>query len=151
MARPSDLFAGFCALMLAAASLAAAPHAAAQSRTTLSAVVIGVSVSIWPAIVADRKGFFMEEGLDFDLINSGSSARSLQQVAAGSAQIGSSSMVDSIRAIGGEALAMLQRVNQAGRGHDFKTLIDADKKLRRNDRDLDGTELHAFDLSWDRA
>jgi ABC-type nitrate/sulfonate/bicarbonate transport system substrate-binding protein len=77
--------------------------AAAQSRTTLSAVVIGVSVSIWPAIVADKKGFFADEGLDFDLINSGSSARSLQQVAAGSAQIGSSSMVDSMRAIGGGA------------------------------------------------
>jgi ABC-type nitrate/sulfonate/bicarbonate transport system substrate-binding protein len=80
-----------------------APPAAAQARTPLSAVVIGVSVSIWPAIVADRKGFFADEGLDFDLINSGSSARSLQQVAAGSAPIGSSSMVDSIRAIGGGA------------------------------------------------
>lgn len=77
--------------------------AAAQTRTTLSAVAIGVSVSIWPAIVADKKGFFGDEGLDFDLINSGSSARSLQQVAAGSAQIGSSSMVDSIRAIAGGA------------------------------------------------
>src|SRR5260221_379769 len=75
----------------------------AQPRAQLSAVVIGVSVSIWPAIVADQKGLFMEEGLDFDLINSGSSARSLQQVAAGSAPIGSSSMVDSIRAIGGGA------------------------------------------------
>jgi len=77
--------------------------AAAQTRTTLSAAVIGISVSIWPAVVADKRGLFADEGLDFDLINSGSSARSLQQVAAGSAQIGSSSMVDSIRAIGGGA------------------------------------------------
>jgi ABC-type nitrate/sulfonate/bicarbonate transport system substrate-binding protein len=99
MARPSYLL----ALVLTLAAFATAPPVAAQTRTTLSAVVIGVSVSIWPAIVADRKGFFTEEGLDFDLINSGSSARSLQQVAAGSAQIGSSSMVDSIRAIGGGA------------------------------------------------
>jgi ABC-type nitrate/sulfonate/bicarbonate transport system substrate-binding protein len=90
------------ALALAMVGLRA-PPAAAQARTPLSAVVIGVSVSIWPAIVADRKGFFADEGLDFDLINSGSSARSLQQVAAGSAPIGSSSMVDSIRAIGGGA------------------------------------------------
>ena len=66
-------------------------------------MAIGVSVSIWPAIVADKKGFFTEQGLDFDLITSGSSARSLQQVAAGSAPIGSSSMVDSIRAIGAGA------------------------------------------------
>jgi ABC-type nitrate/sulfonate/bicarbonate transport system substrate-binding protein len=91
------------ALALTALVVADPPPAAAQARVPLSAVVIGVSVSIWPAIVADRKGFFTEEGLDFDLINSGSSARSLQQVAAGSAQIGSSSMVDSLRAIGGGA------------------------------------------------
>jgi NitT/TauT family transport system substrate-binding protein len=65
----------------------------------LSAVVISVSVTIWPAIVADKKGFFKDEGLDFDFINSGSSTRSAQQVAAGSAPIGSSSMVDTMRAI----------------------------------------------------
>jgi NitT/TauT family transport system substrate-binding protein len=99
MARPSCLL----ALALTALAFAGALRAAAQPRAPLSVVVIGVSVSIWPAIVADRKGFFSEEGLDFDLINSGSSARSLQQVAAGSAPIGSSSMVDSLRAIGGGA------------------------------------------------
>jgi len=102
MGRSSGFPAGFLALALTVVA-AAVPPAAAQPRTTLSAVVIGVSVSIWPAIVADKKGFFTEEGLDFDLINSGSSSRSLQQVAAGSAQIGSSSVVDTIRAIGGGA------------------------------------------------
>jgi NitT/TauT family transport system substrate-binding protein len=102
MARLSWLFAWLFALVLTVAAAGAAP-AAAQTGTPLSAVVIGVSVSIWPAIVADRKGFFAEEGLDLDLINSGASARSLQQVAAGSAPIGSSSMVDAIRAIGGGA------------------------------------------------
>jgi ABC-type nitrate/sulfonate/bicarbonate transport system substrate-binding protein len=91
------------AVAIAIMCLAAAEPAAAQARTALSAVVIGVSVSIWPAIVADKKGFFTEEGLDFDLISSGSSTRSLQQVAAGSAPIGSSSMVDSVRAISGGA------------------------------------------------
>jgi ABC-type nitrate/sulfonate/bicarbonate transport system substrate-binding protein len=97
-------------LVVAAALVAAlavpppSPAAAqAAARTPVSAVVIGVSVSIWPAIVADKKGFFAAEGLDLDLISSGSSARSLQQVAAGSAAIGSSSMVDSIRAIGSGA------------------------------------------------
>jgi ABC-type nitrate/sulfonate/bicarbonate transport system substrate-binding protein len=99
MARPSYLL----ALALTALALADVAPAAAQVRAPLSAVVIGVSVSIWPAIIADRRGLFTEEGLDFDLINSGSSARSLQQVAAGSAQIGSSSMVDTLRAISGGA------------------------------------------------
>jgi ABC-type nitrate/sulfonate/bicarbonate transport system substrate-binding protein len=66
---------------------------------TIPSAVIGVSVSIWPAIVAREKGFFKEEGLDIDMITAGSSARSLQQVAAGVASFGSSSMVDTVRAI----------------------------------------------------
>jgi ABC-type nitrate/sulfonate/bicarbonate transport system substrate-binding protein len=82
------------------AALAALPPAFAQpAGTPLSAVVISVSVTIWPAIVADKKGYFKDEGLDFDFINSGASTRSVQQVAAGSAPIGSSSMVDTLRAI----------------------------------------------------
>ncbi len=79
-----------------------APTRAAEP-ITVSAAIIGISVSIWPAIVADKKGFFAEEGLKIDFISAGASARSLQQVAAGSAEIGSSSMVDTIRGIGGGA------------------------------------------------
>jgi NitT/TauT family transport system substrate-binding protein len=91
--------------LLAMASLINPGVGAAQvaALTPLPVVVISVSVTIWPAIVADKKGFFKEEGLDVDFINSGASARSLQQVAAGSAPIGSSSMVDTLRAIGGGA------------------------------------------------
>ena len=88
------------ALVAFAASLA---PARAAEPTTLTAAIIGISVSIWPAIVADKKGFFAEEGLKVDFISAGASARSLQQVAAGSAEIGSSSMVDTIRGIGGGA------------------------------------------------
>lgn len=69
----------------------------------LTATVIGVSVSIWPAIVAKENGFFKEEGLDVELISTGASSRSLQQVAAGVAEVGSSSMVDTVRAIGSGA------------------------------------------------
>jgi NitT/TauT family transport system substrate-binding protein len=89
-------------IKLAAAALMFAtlsPARAQPAGIPLSAVVISVSVTIWPAIVADKKGFFKDEGLDFDFINSGSSTRSAQQVAAGSAPIGSSSMVDTMRAI----------------------------------------------------
>lgn len=102
MARFSPLRAGCLGLALTIGALDA-PRAAAQARTALPAAVIGVSVSIWPAIVADRKGFFAGEGLDVDFITAGASARVLQQVAAGSVPIGSSSMVDAIRAIGSGA------------------------------------------------
>jgi ABC-type nitrate/sulfonate/bicarbonate transport system substrate-binding protein len=92
-----------CFLAGVAAINPGAGRAQGAALTPLPVVVISVSVTIWPAIVADKKGFFKDEGLDFDLINSGASARSLQQVAAGSAPIGSSSMVDTLRAIGGGA------------------------------------------------
>jgi len=95
LAKPAA--AAVLAATLAAASVPAG--AAAAERATVSAVVIGVTVSIWPAIVAQEKGFFAEQGIDLDVINSGASTRSVQQVAAGSAHIGSSSMVDTVRAI----------------------------------------------------
>jgi NitT/TauT family transport system substrate-binding protein len=65
----------------------------------VTAAVIGVTISIWPAIVAKEKGFFEEEGISLDIVTAGASARALQQVAAGVAQVGSSSMVDTVRAI----------------------------------------------------
>jgi ABC-type nitrate/sulfonate/bicarbonate transport system substrate-binding protein len=43
----------------------AAPPALAQSTGTPLSAVVSVSVTIWPAIVADRKGYFKDEGLDF--------------------------------------------------------------------------------------
>ena len=86
---------------ITAALLAVPRHAMAQrtAPTTITAAVIGVTVSIWPAIVAKDKSFFEDEGLRVDLVTSGASARSLQQVGAGVAHVGSSSMVDTVRAI----------------------------------------------------
>src|SRR6185312_8724595 len=94
---------GIIALALALLGLQNMQALAASAPVKVTATVIGVSVSIWPAIVAKEKGFFKEEGLDVDLISTGASSRSLQQVAAGVAQIGSSSMVDTVRAIGAGA------------------------------------------------
>jgi NitT/TauT family transport system substrate-binding protein len=91
------------AVALAGLAAFAAPARAQTAPPTVTATIIGVSVSIWPAIVADQKGFFVEEGIKVDMISAGASARSLQQVAAGSAEIGSSSMVDTIRGIGAGA------------------------------------------------
>ncbi|MDO9413285.1 MAG: ABC transporter substrate-binding protein [Pseudolabrys sp.] len=85
-----------------AATLALNPQAAVAQTAppvTVTAAVIGVSISIWPAIVANEKKFFEEEGIKLDIVSAGASARALQQVAAGVAQVGSSSMVDTVRAI----------------------------------------------------
>lgn len=92
---------GAAVFMVVLAVLALPRETVAQRAepTAITAAVIGVTVSIWPAIVAKEKGFFGEDGVRLDLVTSGASARSLQQVAAGVAQVGSSSMVDTVRAI----------------------------------------------------
>ena len=100
--RRASLLAG---AMVGAMLAGPASPARAQGAppATVTATIIGISVSIWPAIVADQKGFFAEEWLKVDMISAGASSRSLQQVAASSADIGSSSMVDTIRGIGAGA------------------------------------------------
>jgi NitT/TauT family transport system substrate-binding protein len=100
-AMVSPLRSALVVVPIAMALVTARPGAVAQfaAPTNVTAAVIGVTVSIWPSIVAKEKGFFEEEGVRLDLVTSGASARSLQQVAAGVANIGSSSMVDTVRAI----------------------------------------------------
>ncbi len=55
------------------------------------------------------------------------------------------------RGVGGKTLAVLEGVDHAGRRHHFEAFIDADEEFRRNDRSLDGAELHPLDLARDRA
>ena len=38
------------------------------------------------------------------------------------------------RRIGGDALPVLDGIDEAGRGHHLEALVDADEELRRNDR-----------------
>jgi NitT/TauT family transport system substrate-binding protein len=102
MVRKLRLFgsAGIIGILIAAATFRpSAVVAQTATPATVTAAVIGVSISIWPAIVANEKHFFEEEGLKLDIVSAGASARALQQVAAGVAQVGSSSMVDTVRAI----------------------------------------------------
>lgn len=75
--------------------------AAAQQRPTVIVGFLGVTSTVWPALVARDKGFFQEAGINVDIVTTGASARSAQQVAAGVINVGSSSIVDTFRAIDG--------------------------------------------------
>jgi hypothetical protein len=46
---------------------------------------------------------------------------------------------------------MLERIDEAGSRHHLETLVDANKKLGRNGRNLDSAELRTFDLPRDRT
>ncbi|MBI4183882.1 MAG: ABC transporter substrate-binding protein [Proteobacteria bacterium] len=63
--------------------------------------MITLSVTNWPIFVAEEKGLFRQEGLDVEIAMTGSSAKSLQLVAADAIDIGNSSLTDSIRVIDG--------------------------------------------------
>jgi NitT/TauT family transport system substrate-binding protein len=88
-------------LAVAAGTLPLARTVFAADWPTVTAGVLGVTSSIWPALVAQEKGYFKEAGIDFELVTTGQSARAAQQVAAGAVDIGCSSMVDAFRAIDG--------------------------------------------------
>jgi NitT/TauT family transport system substrate-binding protein len=89
----------FLVAALTAAGLIFTP--AAHAEDTITAGVLGVTSSIWPALVAQDKGFFRDAGLNVEFVTTGQSARAAQQVAAGAVNLGCSSMVDAFRAIDG--------------------------------------------------
>ena len=115
MTALSRLRRGVCTAMTAGSIAFGVTAAYAQSpaKTTLDVGIIGVSASIWPAIVAKEKGFFAAQGLDVNMIATGASTRVLQQVVSGTIEIGSSSLVDTFRAIDGGGNVKLFQVSQA--------------------------------------
>ena len=73
------------------------------------------SANIWPVFIGIKKGFFEAENLKVDIVYVQSSAKSVQQLAAGSLDITmSTGLVDPIRAIDqGAAIAIVRFEAQA--------------------------------------
>lgn len=89
------------AAFVLAISMTSAPQTATAQSDNPSMVVglIGVTSSIWPTLIAESKGFFGDAGVEVEFVTTGSSSKSLQQVAAGAINIGSSSLMDTVRAV----------------------------------------------------
>jgi ABC-type nitrate/sulfonate/bicarbonate transport system substrate-binding protein len=71
----------------------------AGQKAKIVVALTGITSSIWPTLIAETKGYFAEFGVEPEFVNTGSSAKSIQQVAAGAAHMGSSSLMDTARAI----------------------------------------------------
>lgn len=94
----------FVAAVIVTAVSFGAPAARAQSvPTSLTIVQTTRSVQDWPLDVADKMGFFAANGLKIDVVVAGSSAAVAQQLAAGSAEIGTVSTTQVVEAILGGA------------------------------------------------
>ncbi len=88
-----SLLSAFCL----AASLAQSAKAA-DELITIADIGSG-SATHWPSYIADAKGFFKAQGVAIEYIPTQSSASVMQQISAGSVNMGGSGLVDAIRAI----------------------------------------------------
>ena len=75
----------------------------AQAPTPVKLGIIYNGVEYYSVFVADKKGFFKKNGLDVEIISTSSSSRSVQMVATRAIDIGSSSWLDTVRAMHGGA------------------------------------------------
>lgn len=84
-----------------AAATLAAPHVArAQAVTKVAIGEVGTgTANHWPAYIAIEKGWMRALGIELEYVGASSSAGVMQQLAAGSIDLGSGGLVDPIRAI----------------------------------------------------
>ena len=84
---------------LAILAVLAVGATAARAETKIVHGTVFLSSTDWAEFVADAKGFFKEQGLQVDTIPTQSSAKAVQQLAAGSLNIASSGMPDHLRGV----------------------------------------------------
>jgi NitT/TauT family transport system substrate-binding protein len=97
------------------AALASAAGREARAADTLTMGVIGTgSAQQWALWIADAKGFFAESNLKVETVTTPSAAAVMQQIIAGSIQIGTAGLTSPMRAIDqGIAVAVLAIETQA--------------------------------------
>jgi NitT/TauT family transport system substrate-binding protein len=83
----------------------------ARAAETLTMVTTGKgSAQQWPIFIAIAQGYMAEQGVTLDFVAASSTAAGMQQLAAGSANIGSGGLTDPLRAIDKGAPISLLRV-----------------------------------------
>ncbi|HEY1507247.1 MAG TPA: ABC transporter substrate-binding protein [Stellaceae bacterium] len=89
--------------MSGAAAFAAVPIAARSAETISLGAPGAPTGTLWPLYIGIEQGFFAAEGLAIDVVFARSSANVIQQVAAGSLDLGETGALDPVRAIGQNA------------------------------------------------
>lgn len=97
-ARAVRAFRASAAATMLSASVALVVNTA-EAATKIVHGAVFLSSTDWSEFVADAKGFFKERGLDVELITAGSSAKAVQELAAGSLNIASGGMPDHLRGV----------------------------------------------------
>jgi ABC-type nitrate/sulfonate/bicarbonate transport system substrate-binding protein len=88
-----------------------AAGAAHANETVIAGGVSSGSTNLWPMFIAQKKGFFLAEGIKIDLVYAQSNASVIQQLAANSINVSvGSGLVDPIRAVEKGAPVALIRI-----------------------------------------
>jgi NitT/TauT family transport system substrate-binding protein len=95
------------ALALAAATLGAPASVRAADKPTVTLGLVAYLSEFWPALVAQKLGYFDEAGIKVDIVITGASSKTVQTASLGAIHIGSSGMIDPIRAMDGGAQVKL--------------------------------------------
>lgn len=94
--------------LLLAATIALWPAAVrAADRPTVTLGLVAYLSEFWPALIAQKLGYFDEAGIKVDIVTTGASSRSVQMASLGAIDIGSGGMIDPIRAMDGGAQVKL--------------------------------------------
>lgn len=94
--------------LLLAATVASWPAAVrAADKPTVTLGLVAYLSEFWPALIAQKLGYFDEAGIKVDIVTTGASSKSVQMASLGAIHIGSSGMIDPIRAMDGGAQVKL--------------------------------------------
>jgi NitT/TauT family transport system substrate-binding protein len=95
---------------LASLAVAAGLPSARAAETVIMVTTGKGSAQQWPIFIAIAQGYMAEQGVTLDFVAASSTAAGMQQLAAGSADIGSGGLTDPLRAIDKGAPIALLRV-----------------------------------------
>ena len=79
----------------------------AAEKPTVTLGLVTYLSEFWPALVAQKLGYFDEAGIKVDIVTTGASSKSVQMAALGAIDIGSGGVVDPVRAMYGGAQVIL--------------------------------------------
>jgi len=102
-----------CGIAAVVLSGVVASQALAQTKITIGTVGSGNTLE-WPLYIAEKKGFLEQEKLALEWVGVQSSAAVMQQVAAGSLDLGTTGLADSLRAADKGAPTRLVRIGVGG-------------------------------------
>ncbi len=94
-------------LSLAASALVACASVRAADRPTVTLGLVAYLSEYWPALIAQKLGYFDAAGINADIVLTQASAKTVQAASVGAVHIGASGMIDPIRAMAGGAKVKL--------------------------------------------